>query len=73
MSEKYSLTKFYNPPDNRNTAIRFGMTISPLNLCDTPHQSEIHGCADDRHKSAYRSINGLFARKPNKNSAHLVP
>lgn len=70
---KYSFTIFTTTPDNKNTAIRFGITISPLNVSAMFHISPRFMVAPTIATNAYKIMNGLFARVPNKNSIHLVP
>ena len=70
---KYSFTSFTTTPDNKNTAIRFGITISPLNVSAMFHISPRFMVAPTIATNAYKIMNGLFARVPNKNSIHLVP
>ena len=72
-SSKYSFTSFTTTPDNKNTAIRFGITISPLNVSAMFHISPRFMVAPTIATNAYKIMNGLFARVPNKNSIHLVP
>lgn len=73
LSSKYSFTSFTTTPDNKNTAIRFGITISPLNVSAMFHISPRFMVAPTIATSAYKIMNGLLAHVPNKNSIHLVP
>ena len=70
---KYSFTSFTTTPDSRKTAIRFGITIRPLNVSAIFHIRPSSIVAPTIATSAYRTMNGLFARLPNKNSMQRVP
>ena len=70
---KYSFTCFTTTPDNRKTAIKFGIAISPLNVSAIFHISPRSIVAPTIATSEYSTINGLLIFVPNKNSIHLVP
>ena len=70
---KYSFTSFTTTPDNRKTAIKFGIAISPLNVSAIFHISPRSIVAPTIATSEYSTINGLLIFVPNKNSIHLVP
>ena len=57
---KYSFTSFTTTPDNKNTAIRFGITISPLNVSAMFHISPRFMVAPTIATSAYKIMNGLL-------------
>ena len=50
---KYSFTIFTTVPDNRNTAIRFGIAISPLKVSAILHRSPKFHCST---KNRYQRI-----------------
>ena len=72
VSGSFYVTTSFSPLP-RNTAIRFGITISPLNVSAMFHISPRFMVAPTIATSAYKIMNGLLAHVPNKNSIHLVP
>lgn len=71
---KYSFTIFTTVPDNRNTAIRFGIAINPLKVSAILHRSPSSTVAPRIATREYTTMNGftIFSLE-NRNSIHLAP
>ena len=70
---KYSFVIFTTTPDSRNTAIRLGMTMSPLKVSAMLHISPKFMVAPTIAVREYRTMKGMLEREPKRNSIHLVP
>ena len=71
---KYSFTIFTTVPDNRNTAIRFGIAINPLKVSAILHRSPSSTVAPRIATREYTTINGFTTFSlENRNSIHLAP
>ncbi len=70
---KYSFVSFTTTPDSRNTAIRLGMTMSPLKVSAMLHISPRFIVAPTIAVREYRTMKGMLEREPKRNSIHLVP
>ena len=60
-------------PDNRNTAIRFGMAIKPLKVSAMLHNNPRSTVAPRIATREYAMRNGFVTLEENKNSMHLAP
>ena len=70
---KYSFVIFTTTPDSRNTAIRLGMTMSPLKVSAMLHISPRFIVAPTIAVREYSTMKGMLEREPKRNSIHLVP
>ena len=70
---KCSFTSFTTVPESKNSAIKFGMAISPLNVSEIPQIKPRSAVAPTIAINAYAIINGLIIYSPQMNSIHLAP
>ena len=70
---KYSFVSFTTTPDSRKTAIRLGMTMSPLKGSAMLHISPRFIVAPTIAVREYSTMKGMLEREPKRNSIHLVP
>ena len=70
---KCSLVSFTTVPDSRNTAIKFGIAINPLQVSERPQIKPKSATAPTMATREYTTINGLMTFSPKINSMHLAP
>ena len=70
---KYCFTNFATVPDNKNNAIKFGITIKPLQVSEISQIKPRSAVAPTMAISEYTTINGLIIFSPKINSIHLAP
>ncbi len=72
-SWKYSFTSFTTVPDNKNSVIKFGIAINPLNVSAILQSIPRSTVAPRMATREYTNIKGLITLEENKNSIQRAP